>query len=146
MAADVEFWFDSVCPCPGITSRWVHEVQGARDLNLTWSVTSLAVLNEGNDVLLQYAQAMVAADSDSLNIQLRVSHHRGISLVDAQVGAPVIAVSDPQREPVAIFGPVITPMPIGSDVLKMWDGTFLVASVPGLSELKRTRTADPSFD
>ena len=50
MTTEVEFWFDPMCPWAWITSHWVHEVQGARDLNLTWSVMSLAVLNEGKDV------------------------------------------------------------------------------------------------
>ena len=61
MTTEVEFWFDPMCPWAWITSHWVHEVQGARDLNLTWSVMSLAVLNEGKDVQPKYAQLMAAA-------------------------------------------------------------------------------------
>ncbi len=205
MATDVEFWFDPMCPSAWITSRWVHEVEGARDLNVTWSVMSLAVLNEVNDVPPEYAEAMAAgwkpvrvciaaeaefgksvlgplytalgtrihvqsrkdydtviaeslieaglpeslaaaANSDSFDVALRASHQRGISLVGADVGTPVIAVPGPSGEPVAFFGPVITPMPVGEDAVKLWDGALLVASVPGFYELKRTRTVEPSFD
>lgn len=33
-----------------MTSRWVGEVETLRDLDVTWHVMSLAVLNEGNEV------------------------------------------------------------------------------------------------
>jgi hypothetical protein len=47
---------------------------------------------------------------------------------------------------VAFFGPVVTPAPKGEAAGRLWDGTLLVAGTPGFFELKRTRTADPSFD
>lgn len=44
----VEFWFDPSCPWAWMASRWVHEVAKHRDLEVTWNVMSLAVLNEDN--------------------------------------------------------------------------------------------------
>lgn len=46
----VEFWFDPSCPWAWMTSRWVDEVARLRDLDVTWNIMSLAVLNEDNDV------------------------------------------------------------------------------------------------
>jgi hypothetical protein len=50
----VEFWFDPSCPWAWMTSRWVEEVARYRDLDITWNVMSLAVLNENNDVSEEY--------------------------------------------------------------------------------------------
>jgi hypothetical protein len=87
-----------------------------------------------------------AADSTEFDELLRSSHARAIELVGSDVGTPVIAVPGPNAEPVAFFGPVVTPMPVGNDAATLWDGALMVASVPGFYELKRTRTADPTFD
>ncbi len=205
MATPVEFWFDPLCPWAWITSRWVKEVEKLRDIDVTWSVMSLAVLNEGKDLPPEYVELMksawgpvrvciaaeiahgkgvlgplytalgtrihregrtdfpriiseslaeaglpadlaLAADSPEFDPQLRASHTRGITLVGSDVGTPVLAVPGPKGEPVAFFGPVITPMPIGEDAATLWDGALMVASIPGFYELKRTRDAEPSFD
>jgi protein-disulfide isomerase-like protein with CxxC motif len=42
----VEMWFDPMCPWAWMTSRWLMEVEDVRDLEVTWSVMSLSVLNE----------------------------------------------------------------------------------------------------
>lgn len=205
VTTDVEFWFDPMCPWAWITSRWVTEVARLRDVNVTWSVMSLAILNEGKPVSPQYAAAMeaawgpvrvciaaaerhgnavlgplytafgtrlhveartdyskiitesvadaglepslaAAATSADFDQQLRTSHQRAVDLVGDDVGTPVIAVPDAQGEPVAFFGPIVTPAPLGEHALRLWDGTLMVAGTPGFFELKRSRDEEPRFD
>jgi 2-hydroxychromene-2-carboxylate isomerase len=50
----VEFWFDPSCPWAWMTSRWVDEVAKVRDLDVTFNIMSLAVLNEDQDVSDEY--------------------------------------------------------------------------------------------
>ncbi|MEU3604156.1 DsbA family protein [Streptomyces sp. NPDC035033] len=86
------------------------------------------------------------ADKDTYDTELRASHAEGIDKVGQDVGTPVIAVPGPDGAEVAFFGPVVTPTPRGEAAARLWDGTLLVASTPGFYEIKRTRTAAPSFE
>ncbi|WP_103536119.1 DsbA family protein [Streptomyces sp. SM11] len=86
------------------------------------------------------------AGSDRYDTELRASHKEGIDKVGQEVGTPVIAVPGADGEQVAFFGPVVTPAPKGEEAAKLWDGTLLVASIPGFYEIKRTRTQGPIFD
>ncbi|RDG39716.1 mycothiol-dependent nitroreductase Rv2466c family protein [Streptomyces corynorhini] len=86
------------------------------------------------------------ADSDTYDTELRASHKEGIDKVGQEVGTPVIAVPGADGEQIAFFGPVVTPAPKGEEAAKLWDGTLMVASIPGFYEIKRTRTQGPIFD
>ncbi|MBT2425414.1 DsbA family protein [Streptomyces sp. ISL-112] len=203
-----DFWFDPLCPWAWMTSRWILEVEKARDIEVRWHVMSLAVLNEDKldelpeeyrDLLESKAwgpvrvviaaqqlhgdevvgplytalgtrfhnngegptrEAVVGAlkdvglpedlaayaDKETYDTELRASHKEGIDKVGQEVGTPVIAVPGADGEQVAFFGPVVTPAPKGEDAAKLWDGTLLVASIPGFYEIKRTRTQGPIFD
>ena len=44
--ADLEFFFDPVCPWAWITSRWVAEVQQQRSYDVNWRFISLKMINQ----------------------------------------------------------------------------------------------------
>ncbi|MFH9420916.1 DsbA family protein [Streptomyces sp. NPDC017529] len=91
------------------------------------------------------AELADAADTDAYDKELRASHQAGIDLVGQEVGTPVIAVPGSDGAQIAFFGPVVTPAPKGEEAAKLWDGTLMVASIPGFFEIKRTRTQGPVF-
>lgn len=56
-----EMWFDPTCPWAWMTSRWLTEAATVRDLDITWSVMSLAVLNEGRELDADYQRRIQRA-------------------------------------------------------------------------------------
>jgi hypothetical protein len=87
-----------------------------------------------------------AADSTEYDEALRASHAAGMKPVGDDVGTPVLHIPMPDREPIAFFGPVVTPIPRGEAAGKLWDGVLAVAGTDGFFELKRTRDRRPTFD
>lgn len=87
-----------------------------------------------------------AADSLEYDDALRASHERGMAPVGDDVGTPVIQVDLAEYGTGAFFGPVVTPAPKGEAAGRLWDGFLLIASTPGVYEIKRSRTQKPIFD
>ena len=88
-----------------------------------------------------------AADAGEYDEALRASHEAGMKPVGNDVGTPVLHIPLPDRdEPIAFFGPVVTPIPRGEAAGTLWDGVLAVAGTDGFFELKRTRDRRPTFD
>jgi 2-hydroxychromene-2-carboxylate isomerase len=51
-----DFWFDPRCPYAWLTSRWMLEVEKVRDVQTTWHVMSLVVLNEDRQIADDYRE------------------------------------------------------------------------------------------
>lgn len=49
MAADIDFYFDPICPFAWMTSKWVRQVTAQRDYRVDWRFISLRVINANVD-------------------------------------------------------------------------------------------------
>ncbi len=58
--ADVDFFFDPVCPWAWITSRWVEEVAGERGLAVDWRFICLRLVNKDKDYGTDFPEGYVA--------------------------------------------------------------------------------------
>jgi len=87
------------------------------------------------------ASLLEAAQSEQYDEALAASHYAGMEPVGDDVGTPVIHYNG-----TAIFGPVVTPAPKGEAAGRLWDGVLLCTGTQGFFELKRSRTARPSFE
>jgi 2-hydroxychromene-2-carboxylate isomerase len=76
-----------------------------------------------------------AADDESLDDVIRVSHEASQARVGTESGSPIVAFDDGR----GFFGPVIVSVPDGEDADRLYDGFRLLAAVPQFAELKRGR-------
>lgn len=98
-----------------------------------------AIMTDALEELGYAAELAEAADSAD-DAVLRSNTEHALAIAGPDVGVPIISIDG-----VAFFGPVVTPAPTGEDALRLWDGIFAAASVPGFYELKRGRTSGPQF-
>ncbi|MDA8369750.1 MAG: DsbA family protein [Nocardiopsaceae bacterium] len=89
------------------------------------------------------AEAGMLTDYDDV---VRSSHAEGVGLVGGHAGTPVIAVTSPDGERTAFFGPVISRVPRGEQAARLWDGTLLVAGIAGFHELKGLPHEEPELN
>ena len=65
--ADVEFFFDPVCPWAWITSRWVEEVRRQRPVDVEWRFIGLRIINEHRDYDTEFAKYL---DGHTIGLRL----------------------------------------------------------------------------
>ena len=83
--ADVEFFWDPVCPWAWITSRWVANVVAQRPLEVDWRFIALRIVNEDKDYGRDFPAGYERGHTRGLEL-LRVA-----AAAKAQVGPGAVA-------------------------------------------------------
>ena len=210
--ADLDFFFDPVCPFAWLTSRWVTEVQQQRNYDVNWRFISLRWINRdntaewytpdykamhqaglyglrvadqarlvhGNDVVagvytafgtaihhdrrreqlrddpVAFAKDVLgaadlpidlaeAALDESHDAYIRADSNLALERTGKDVGTPILTFHPGASDEGSFFGPVISKTPRGDKAVALWDAVELIATTPGLSELKRSERAKLDF-
>ena len=72
--ADIEFFFDPVCPFAWVTSRWVKKVEQQTDYKVDWRFISLRILNKAKDYDTEFPEGYEHGHTAGLRM-LRVAAH-----------------------------------------------------------------------
>ena len=72
MSADIDFYFDPVCPFAWLTSKWVRQVQVQRDYTVDWRFISLRLVNAEVDYDAHFPAEYEAGHTAGLRL-LRVA-------------------------------------------------------------------------
>lgn len=91
--------------------------------------------------------AMVrCAFDDSLDARIESDTEQALERTGRDVGTPILTFAPGRPNEGSFFGPVIARIPRGDEALRLWDAVEVLATTPGVAELKRSLRATPVFD
>lgn len=91
--ADIEFFFDPVCPFAWITSRWVEKVVAQSDYSVEWRFISLRLINKDKDYATEFPAGYEHGHTAGLRM-LRAAAHVRNELGPEPLGALYTAYGD----------------------------------------------------
>jgi len=91
--ADIEFFFDPVCPFAWVTSRWIEKVVAQSDYSVEWRFISLRIINKEKDYATEFPVGYEHGHTAGKKM-LRVAAHVRDELGPAPLGALYTAFGD----------------------------------------------------
>lgn len=140
--ADVNFYFDPVCPFAWMTSKWVRIVQAQRDYTVDWRFISLRLINSGVDYDSHFPDGYDAGHTAGLRLlrvaaRARAEHGRpAIGRLYEAMGTRIFdTAADPQdsdagyRGTAAFLAPILADAGLPADLAAALDDTSLDAEL-----------------
>lgn len=103
-AADIDFYFDPVCPFAWMTSKWVRLVQAERDYTVDWRFISLRLINAAVDYDAHFPAGYEAGHTAGLRLlrvaaRTRAEHGAGaVGPLYAALGARIFDTAAPEPD------------------------------------------------
>lgn len=150
--ADIHFYFDPVCPFAWMTSKWVRQVQAARDYTVDWRFISLRLLNSHIDYDAHFPPEYEAGHTAGLRLlrmaaRVRAEHGReavaglyealGAEIFDR---APVPDDAHGHRGTAAFVAPVLAAVGLPANLADALDDTGLDAQIQAETDEALTLT------
>lgn len=86
MPQPIDIWVDPACPWAWITSKWLLETRLVRDIDVSFHVMSLSVLNEGREMSEEYAELLQKAWGP-VRVLIAAEQRHGNSVVETLYSA-----------------------------------------------------------
>lgn len=87
-----------------------------------------------------------ALDDENFDALINESTQTALQRTGKDVGTPILTFRPGQADEGSFFGPVIARIPRGDEALRLWDAVEILATTPGVSELKRSLRGSPVYD
>jgi hypothetical protein len=136
--ADVNFYFDPVCPFAWMTSKWVRTVAEQRDYTVDWRFISLRIINAAIDYDAHFPVGYEAGHTAGLRLlrlaaRTRAEHGRdAVGPLYAAIGARVFdtELDDDRRDPRfrgtrAFVEPILSELGLPADLASALDDESL---------------------
>ena len=127
--APVQMWFDPICPWAWLTSRWRMEVEPVRDVEVTWSVMSLSLLNDGRDLPAEYRD-MMGRGWGPVRVVLAAAREHGPTVVKPLYDAMGTRIHlGGEKDYLKVIAPALEECGLPGDLLRFADSTEVDADV-----------------